>query len=77
MASREQGLSERKKLILKAIVEAHIQDGEPVGSKSLMESRLQKILLKRLKKNSKKNQPTKNLQLFLLEMTMAQQFIAI
>ena len=39
MASREQGLSERKKLILKAIVEAHIQDGEPVGSKSLMESR--------------------------------------
>ena len=40
MASREQGLSERKKLILKSIVEAHIQDGEPVGSKSLMESRM-------------------------------------
>lgn len=40
MASREQGLSERKKLILKAIVEAHIQDGEPVGSKSLLESRM-------------------------------------
>lgn len=39
MASREQGLSERKKLILKAIVEAHIQDGEPVGSKYLTESR--------------------------------------
>jgi heat-inducible transcriptional repressor len=40
VASREQGLSERKKLILKAIVEAHIQDGEPVGSKSLLESRM-------------------------------------
>lgn len=40
MASREQGLSERKRLILKAIVEAHIQDGEPVGSKSLLESRM-------------------------------------
>ena len=40
MASREQGLSDRKKLILKAIVEAHIQDGEPVGSKYLTESRM-------------------------------------
>ena len=30
-------LSERKKLILKAIVDAHIADGEPVGSKYLME----------------------------------------
>jgi len=39
LASREQGLSERKKLILKAIVEAHIQDGEPVGSKYLTESK--------------------------------------
>ena len=29
---RGEGLSERKKLILKAIVEAHIQGGEPVGS---------------------------------------------
>ena len=29
-------LSERKKLILKAIVESHIECGEPVGSKSLM-----------------------------------------
>ena len=28
-------LSERKKLILKAIVEAHIKTGEPVGSKYL------------------------------------------
>ncbi len=33
-------LSERKKLILKAIVEAHIQDGEPVGSKYLTENRM-------------------------------------
>ena len=36
MASKHDGLSERKKLILKAIVEAHIAEGEPVGSKSLM-----------------------------------------
>ena len=36
MASKHEGLSERKKLILKAIVEAHIAQGEPVGSKSLM-----------------------------------------
>ena len=36
MAGKHQGLSERKKLILKAIVEAHIAEGEPVGSKSLM-----------------------------------------
>lgn len=34
-----QELSERKKLILKAIVDAHIADGEPVGSKYLMESK--------------------------------------
>ena len=26
-------LSERKKLILKAIIDAHIENGEPVGSK--------------------------------------------
>lgn len=32
------GLSERKKLILKAIVDAHIADGEPVGSKYLLQS---------------------------------------
>ena len=40
MAIQEHGLSERKKLILKAVVEAHIQDGEPVGSKYLTESRM-------------------------------------
>ncbi len=39
MGARKEGLSERKKLILKAIVEAHIQGGEPVGSKFLTESR--------------------------------------
>ena len=33
------GLSDRKKQILKAIVEAHIQGGEPVGSKYIMESK--------------------------------------
>ncbi|MBQ9080225.1 MAG: heat-inducible transcription repressor HrcA [Clostridia bacterium] len=32
-------LSERKKLILKAIVDAHIEGGEPVGSKYILESR--------------------------------------
>ncbi|MBR2479435.1 MAG: heat-inducible transcription repressor HrcA [Clostridia bacterium] len=32
-------LSERKRLILKAIVEAHIEGGDPVGSKYLMENR--------------------------------------
>ena len=31
----ERGLSERKKLILKAIIDAHIAYGEPVGSKFL------------------------------------------
>ena len=31
-------LTERKKMILKAIVEAHIRDGEPVGSKTLTKS---------------------------------------
>ena len=36
MDNKNSGLSERKKLILKAIVEAHIAEGEPVGSKSLM-----------------------------------------
>ena len=39
MNSQPQELSERKKLILKAIVDAHIADGEPVGSKYLMESK--------------------------------------
>lgn len=33
------GLSERKKQILKAIVEAHISGGEPVGSKYIVENR--------------------------------------
>lgn len=33
-------LSERKKLILKAIVEAHIDGGEPVGSKYIMQNNL-------------------------------------
>ena len=34
-------LSERKKLILKSIVEAHIAEGEPVGSKYLIENNRQ------------------------------------
>lgn len=33
-------LSERKKIILKAVVEAHIAGGEPVGSKYIMQSNL-------------------------------------
>ena len=33
-------LSERKKLILKAIVEAHIEGGEPIGSKYIMQNNL-------------------------------------
>lgn len=33
----DENLSERKKLILKAIVESHIELGEPVGSKSLQQ----------------------------------------
>ncbi len=37
MDEQRQELSERKKQILKAIIEAHIADGEPVGSKYLME----------------------------------------
>ena len=32
-------LSERKKLILKAIIDSHIQNGEPVGSKYLSENK--------------------------------------
>ncbi len=35
MADRNQELSERKKLILKAVIDAHIKNGEPVGSKTL------------------------------------------
>ena len=35
----EHELSDRKKLILKAIVEAHIAGGEPVGSKYIVENR--------------------------------------
>jgi heat-inducible transcriptional repressor len=38
LAARNGELSDRKKLILKAIVEAHIQGGEPVGSKYLTET---------------------------------------
>jgi len=34
---QKSGLSERKKRILKAIVDAHIVDGEPVGSKYIMQ----------------------------------------
>ena len=33
-------LSERKKLILKAVVEAHIDGGEPIGSKYIVQSNL-------------------------------------
>ncbi len=39
MDGQNQDLSERKKQILKAIIDAHIADGEPVGSKYLMESK--------------------------------------
>ena len=39
MSSHGEQLSERKKQILKAIVEAHIQGGEPVGSKYITESK--------------------------------------
>ena len=39
MEERHEELSERKKLILKAIIDAHIADGEPVGSKYLMETK--------------------------------------
>ena len=37
---KNQELSERKKLILKTIVEAHIEGGEPIGSKSIMQNNL-------------------------------------
>lgn len=39
MSANRGELSERKKLILKAIVEAHIRGGEPVGSKYITESK--------------------------------------
>lgn len=41
MSSGEKELSERKKLILKSIVEAHIAEGGPVGSKYLIENNRQ------------------------------------
>ena len=37
---KQNELSERKKLILKAVVEAHIDGGEPVGSKYIVQSNL-------------------------------------
>lgn len=40
MSSCERELSERKKQILKAVVEAHIAAGEPVGSKFLVQNQL-------------------------------------
>ena len=40
MADYKGGLSERKKLILKAVVEAHIEGGEPVGSKYIVQNNL-------------------------------------
>ena len=40
MSSFERELSERKKQILKAVVEAHIAAGEPVGSKFLVQNQL-------------------------------------
>ena len=38
MSSENRGLTERKKQILKAIVDAHIQGGGPVGSKYILEN---------------------------------------
>ena len=38
MAKKSGELSERKKQILKAIVNAHIEGGEPVGSKSILQA---------------------------------------
>lgn len=39
MAKQSGEISDRKKLILKAIVEAHIEGGEPIGSKYITESK--------------------------------------
>ncbi|MBR7184662.1 MAG: heat-inducible transcription repressor HrcA [Clostridia bacterium] len=38
MSLRDGELSERKKLILKAIIDAHIENGEPVGSRYIMQN---------------------------------------
>lgn len=38
MSTEKSGLTERKKQILKAIVDAHIEGGEPVGSKYILQS---------------------------------------
>ncbi len=38
MSPRNGELSERKKLILKAIIDAHIDNGEPVGSRYIMQN---------------------------------------
>ena len=38
MSSENRGLTERKKQILKAIVDAHIEGGGPVGSKSILQN---------------------------------------
>ncbi|MBQ9773469.1 MAG: heat-inducible transcription repressor HrcA [Clostridia bacterium] len=38
MSSEKRGLTERKKQILKAIVDAHIEGGEPVGSKYVLQN---------------------------------------
>ena len=38
MSSQNHGLSERKKQILKAIVDAHIEGGGPVGSKYILQN---------------------------------------
>ncbi len=40
MSAGDKDLSERKKLILKAVVEAHIEGGEPVGSKYIVQNNL-------------------------------------
>ena len=40
MKDENHGLSERKKQILKAIVDAHIEGGEPVGSKYIVQNNL-------------------------------------
>ena len=38
MSAEKRGLTERKKQILKAIVDAHIEGGEPVGSKYVLQN---------------------------------------
>lgn len=40
MSAKGAELSERKKLILKALVEAHIEGGEPIGSKAILQNNL-------------------------------------